>query len=36
MKDLRDLTGAPAMPHKWALGYMQSHRELRDATFRFG
>jgi alpha-glucosidase/alpha-D-xyloside xylohydrolase len=31
MKDLRDLTGAPAMPPKWALGYMQSHRELRDA-----
>lgn len=30
MKDLRDLTGAPAMPPKWALGYMQSHRELRD------
>lgn len=32
MKDLRDLTGAPAMPPKWALGYMQSHRELRDAN----
>jgi alpha-glucosidase/alpha-D-xyloside xylohydrolase len=31
MKDLRDLTGVPAMPPKWALGYMQSHRELRDA-----
>lgn len=31
MKDLRDLTGAPAMPPKWALGYQQSHRELRDA-----
>jgi alpha-glucosidase/alpha-D-xyloside xylohydrolase len=31
MKDLRDLTGAPAMPPRWALGYMQSHRELRDA-----
>ena len=31
MKDLRDLTGAAAMPPKWALGYMQSHRELRDA-----
>lgn len=31
MRDLRDLTGAPAMPPKWALGYMQSHRELRDA-----
>lgn len=31
MRDLRDLTGAPAMPPKWALGYMQSHRELHDA-----
>lgn len=31
MKDLRDLTGAAAMPPKWALGYQQSHRELRDA-----
>jgi alpha-glucosidase/alpha-D-xyloside xylohydrolase len=32
MKDLRDLTGAPALPPRWALGYMQSHRELRDAN----
>jgi alpha-glucosidase/alpha-D-xyloside xylohydrolase len=32
MRDLRDLTGAPAMPPRWALGYMQSHRELRDAN----
>jgi alpha-glucosidase/alpha-D-xyloside xylohydrolase len=31
MRDLRDLTGEPAMPPRWALGYMQSHRELRDA-----
>jgi alpha-glucosidase/alpha-D-xyloside xylohydrolase len=31
LRDLRDLTGAPAMPPLWALGYMQSHRELRDA-----
>ena len=31
MRDLRDLTGAPAMPPRWALGYMQSHRELTDA-----
>lgn len=30
MRDLRDLSGVPAMPPKWALGYMQSHRELRD------
>jgi Glycosyl hydrolases family 31/Domain of unknown function (DUF5110) len=34
MKDLRDLTGAPSMPPKWALGYMQSHRELRDANMK--
>jgi alpha-glucosidase/alpha-D-xyloside xylohydrolase len=34
MKDLRDLTGAPAMPPKWALGYLQSHRELRDANLK--
>jgi len=32
MQDLRDLTGAPAMPPKWALGYQQSHRELRDTN----
>src|SRR6516225_12055964 len=32
MRDLHDLTGAPAMPPEWALGYMQSHRELRDAN----
>jgi alpha-glucosidase/alpha-D-xyloside xylohydrolase len=32
MKDLRELTGAPAMPPRWALGYQQSHRELRDAN----
>ncbi len=34
MKDLSDLTGAAAMPPKWALGYMQSHRELRDANMK--
>jgi alpha-glucosidase (family GH31 glycosyl hydrolase) len=34
MKDLRDLTGAPAMPPRWALGYMQSHRELSDANMK--
>ena len=34
MRDLRDLTGAAAMPPKWALGYMQSHRELRDANMK--
>ena len=30
MKDLRDLTGAPAMPPKWALGY--SSRTANCAT----
>ncbi len=30
MKDLSTLTGAAAMPPKWALGYMQSHRTLED------
>jgi alpha-glucosidase (family GH31 glycosyl hydrolase) len=28
MKELVRLTGAPIMPPKWALGYMQSHRTL--------
>jgi len=31
MKDVAYVAGAPAMPPRWALGYMQSHRELRDA-----
>jgi len=30
MKDVAYIAGAPVMPPKWALGYMQSHRELRD------
>ena len=30
MGDVSYLAGAPVMPPKWALGYMQSHRELRD------
>jgi alpha-glucosidase/alpha-D-xyloside xylohydrolase len=34
LKDLRDLTGPPAMPPRWALGYMQSHRELSDAKMK--
>lgn len=28
MKDFADITGPAAMPPKWALGYMQSHRTL--------
>jgi alpha-glucosidase/alpha-D-xyloside xylohydrolase len=28
MREFVRLTGAPAMPPKWALGYMQSHRTL--------
>jgi len=31
MKEVSDLTGAAVMAPKWSLGYMQSHRELRDA-----
>ena len=30
MKDVSAISGAAVMPPKWALGYMQSHRELRD------
>ena len=30
MKDLAAITGPAAMPPKWALGYMQSHRTLED------
>ena len=30
MKDVSYISGAAVMPPKWALGYMQSHRELRD------
>jgi alpha-glucosidase/alpha-D-xyloside xylohydrolase len=32
MKDLSLLTGAAVMPPKWALGYMQSHRTIKDDT----
>jgi alpha-glucosidase/alpha-D-xyloside xylohydrolase len=32
MRDISAVAGAAIMPPKWALGYMQSHRELRDAT----
>ena len=30
MKDISAISGPAVMPPKWALGYMQSHRELRD------
>ncbi len=30
MNELADATGRAVMPPKWALGYMQSHRTLRD------
>ncbi len=30
MKDVAQITGHAAMPPKWALGYMQSHRTLED------
>ena len=30
MKDFAAITGPAAMPPKWALGYMQSHRTLED------
>ncbi len=30
MKDVSVISGPAVMPPKWALGYMQSHRELRD------
>jgi alpha-glucosidase/alpha-D-xyloside xylohydrolase len=30
MKDFSVITGPAAMPPKWALGYMQSHRTLED------
>ena len=30
MKDFSIITGPAAMPPKWALGYMQSHRTLED------
>jgi alpha-glucosidase/alpha-D-xyloside xylohydrolase len=32
MRDLAEITGAAAMPPRWALGYMQSHRTLEDDT----
>jgi alpha-glucosidase/alpha-D-xyloside xylohydrolase len=32
MKDFAAITGPAALPPKWALGYMQSHRTLQDET----
>lgn len=31
MSDLATISGAAVLPPKWALGYMQSHRELQDS-----
>ena len=36
MKDFATITGPAAMPPKWALGYMQSHRTLEDDTQMLG
>lgn len=32
MKDVSTLTGPAVLPPQWSLGYMQSHRELRDSN----
>jgi alpha-glucosidase/alpha-D-xyloside xylohydrolase len=36
MKDFSAITGPAAMPPKWALGYMQSHRTLQDDAQMLG
>jgi alpha-glucosidase (family GH31 glycosyl hydrolase) len=36
MKDFAAITGPAAMPPKWALGYMQSHRTLEDDAQMIG
>ena len=36
LKDFSAITGPAAMPPKWALGYMQSHRTLEDETQMLG
>jgi alpha-glucosidase/alpha-D-xyloside xylohydrolase len=36
MKDLSALTGAAVMPPRWSLGYMQSHRTIKDETYILG
>ncbi|HEV9038105.1 MAG TPA: TIM-barrel domain-containing protein [Puia sp.] len=36
MKDISDLTGPAVIPPKWALGYMQSHRTIKDDRYILG
>ncbi|HKS05820.1 MAG TPA: TIM-barrel domain-containing protein [Gemmatimonadaceae bacterium] len=36
MKDFATITGPAALPPKWALGYMQSHRTIEDETQLIG
>jgi alpha-glucosidase/alpha-D-xyloside xylohydrolase len=36
MKDLSALTGPAVLPPKWALGYMQSHRTIKDERYILG
>jgi alpha-glucosidase (family GH31 glycosyl hydrolase) len=36
MKDFSTITGPAALPPKWALGYMQSHRTIEDETQLLG
>ena len=36
MKDLSVLTGPAVIPPKWALGYMQSHRTIKDDAYILG
>lgn len=36
MKDVSTLTGPAVIPPKWALGYMQSHRTIRDEKYILG
>jgi alpha-glucosidase (family GH31 glycosyl hydrolase) len=36
MRDFATITGRAALPPKWALGYMQSHRTLEDETQLLG
>jgi alpha-glucosidase/alpha-D-xyloside xylohydrolase len=36
LKDYSAITGPAALPPKWALGYMQSHRTLEDETQLLG
>jgi alpha-glucosidase/alpha-D-xyloside xylohydrolase len=36
MRDFAVITGPAAMPPRWALGYMQSHRTLEDDARMLG